>query len=253
MGYSSHAISLGHASPASWFNHAQPPETPQQLLDAYVKDDKVTDLRALLDHKSNVDAIVEDMKDRSYSPVHSAAKHGSLEVLSVLLAKLPVAVWHMRCNADGCTPFMLVAENGKQEFVAQFVMHLSDVVTACKDSQGEPARAQAKKDLMAAFGCAEETPDAEMLNSVTNALMNAQDDWKNTAAHLAFKSGHFDYCWALCFWGANPDIENKQHETLRSLARELPHDSELYVLLHGKTEQPNEVETYASKGSCTIS
>jgi hypothetical protein len=222
-----------------------------QRLSDYIESDDAGAIEDLLEDQTDFALIVAAIKGSVYSPLHYAAAHRKEGALDVLLKTLPIGVWHVRSQDRQCTPFMLAAEQGHSQFARDLHERLISATVACiLDTQ----RADAVQTLKAEFECPPDTADAPssdarvVFNSVWTSINNATDVDGNTAAHLAFKNEQFGCCYTLITWGASPRVQNHKGESVKSLAAELPKDSDLYGLLHGREQKQAQPAALPVKG-----
>jgi ankyrin repeat protein len=206
-----------------------------RTLSAYVANDDAAGITAMLSTPEAIACTVRGLQQSGYSPLHQAAANRKDQALQAMLEHLPIDVWILRTEASGRTAFMLAMEHGNDALV----FALKSRLMSCLNLGPQSSHAQVDVDVLQrleiAFDC--ELDPENALPIIWGLLVNARDQEGNTALLLALKNQHYLCCRDLLFRNADVDAENKQEESARRLALDLPATLDLRHLLWGAPSQ----------------
>ncbi|MVW79751.1 ankyrin repeat domain-containing protein [Bordetella sp. 02P26C-1] len=200
-----------------------------QKLIAYIDQDDVTALTALLTDSDERARILAALPDADRSPLHYAAEHGKYKALEVCVDNLPFEVWNLRTRDTGRTPLMLAMENNHDAILPMLKCRLTAWLDSLEHLSVDEA-SDALIDMKIVYDCDFERQDA--LDTLWHMVVNARDHEGNTPMLLAMKNKHYECCKALLFRGADVDIRNDHDESARLLALDLPAGEGVRYLLY---------------------
>ncbi|MVW70543.1 ankyrin repeat domain-containing protein [Bordetella sp. 15P40C-2] len=199
----------------------------QKLL-AYIVEDDVTALTALLTDSRERARIVAALPDADPSPLHYAAEHGKYKALEACVDNLPFEVWNLRTRDTGRTPLMLAMEKDHAAILPMLKCRLTAWLDSLEYLSADEA-SDALIDMKIAYDCDFDRQDA--LDTLWHRVVNARDHEGNTPMLLAMKNKHYECCRALLFRDADVDIRNDHNESARLLALDVP-DENVRCLLY---------------------